>query len=67
MAMNSRLAVALCAQNAQILEEMIGLIDAGELKIILKGEDISHIERARVRTNLGRLVQIMEALGDEET
>ena len=65
MAMTPRLAAALCAQNAQTLEEVMGLIDAGELKIILRGEDITDVERARIRTNLGRMLQIMDAFGGD--
>ena len=61
MSMNANLVVALCSQNAQVLEEVINMIEADELKIIVRGEDITAVERTRIRTNLGRLLQIIEA------
>ena len=63
MTMSIKHAVALCEQNAHIHREVLELIDAGELKIILRGEDITDIERVRIRNNLGRELQIIEAFG----
>ena len=61
MTMTIERAVVLCEQNAHIHREVLGLIDAGELKIILRGEDITAVERVRIENNLGRELQIIEA------
>ena len=63
MTMTIKQAAALCEQNAHIHREVLGLIDAGELKIILRGDDVTDIERVRIRNNLGRELQIIGALG----
>jgi len=64
MTISIKRAVVLCEQNAHIHREVLDLIDAGELKIILRGEDITEIERVRIENNLGRELQIIEAFGD---
>ena len=63
MTMTIERAVVLCRQNAHIHRDVLSLIDAGELKIILRGEDITAIERVRIENNLGRELQIIEAFG----
>jgi len=63
MTITLKRAVVLCEQNAHIHREVLDLIDAGELKIILRGEDITDIERVRIENNLGRELQIIEAFG----
>ena len=63
MTITIKRAVVLCEQNAHIHREVLHLIDAGELKIILRGEDITDIERVRIENNLGRELQIIEAFG----
>jgi len=56
--------VALCEQNAHIHREVLRLIEAGELKIFLRGEDVTDVERVRIRNNLGRELEIIEAFAD---
>ena len=63
MAMTFKRAAMLCEQNAHIHREVLSLIDAGELKIILRGEDITEIERVRIQNNLNRELQLIEAFG----
>jgi len=63
MTMTANRLVALCEQNAHIHREVLGLIDAGELKIILRGEDVTDIERVRIVNNLGRELEIIEGFG----
>ena len=63
MTITIKRAVVLVEQNAHIHREVLNLIDAGELKIILRGEDITDIERVRIENNLGRELQIIEAFG----
>ena len=64
MSITIKRAVLLCHQNAHIHRDVLALIDAGELKIILRGEDITDIERVRIEHNLGRDLQIIEALSE---
>lgn len=63
MTMTANRLVALCEQNAHIHREVLRLIDAGELKIFLRGEDVTETERVRVRNNLGRELEIIKAFG----
>jgi len=59
--MSANRVVALCEQNAHVHREVLALTDAGELKILLRGKDVTEIERVRVRNNLGRELEIIEA------
>jgi len=61
--MSPTLLVALCEQNAHSIREELHLIEAGDVKILLRGEDVSDTEALRLRTNLGRLLEIIEAFG----
>ena len=63
MGMTFKRAVTLVEQNAHIHREVLALIDAGELKIILRGEDITDVERVRIQNNLNRELQLIEAFG----
>jgi hypothetical protein len=63
MQMNAKLLVALCHQNAHSIREELHLIEAGDVKILLRGEDVSDREAQRLRTNLGRLLEIIHAFG----
>jgi len=65
MAMSANHVVALCEQNAHVHREVLALIDTGELKILLRGEDVTEIERVRVRNNLGRELEIIEAFAGD--
>jgi|KBSMisStandDraft_5_1062788.scaffolds.fasta_scaffold10804_2 hypothetical protein len=63
MPMSANLVVALCEQNAHSIREELHLIEAGDVKIMLRGDDVSDTEALRLRTNLGRLLEIIEAFG----
>lgn len=63
MPMTANLLVALCEQNAHSIREELKLIEAGDLKVQLRGDDITATENLRLRANLGRLLQIIEAWG----
>jgi hypothetical protein len=63
MTMTANRVVSLCEMNAHSIREELMLIDAGDLKIHLRGEDISERESLRLRTNLGRLLEIVDACG----
>lgn len=52
--------VALCELNAHSIREELILMDAGELKIHLRGEDVTEKENLRLRANLSRLLEIVE-------
>jgi len=59
MRMTANKVVALCELNAHSIREELMLIDAGDLKIHLRGEDITDRESLRLRTNLGRPLEIL--------
>ena len=65
MRMTANKVVALCELNAHSIREELMLIDAGDLKIHLRGEDITERENLRLRTNLGRLLEIADGCGSE--
>jgi len=65
VSMTAKLVVALCAQNAHSIREELKLIEAGDLKIQLRGEDITEKENARLRANLGRLLEIINGFGSD--
>jgi hypothetical protein len=63
MPMTANKVVALCELNAHSIREELSLLDAGDLQITLKGEDITERESLRLRTNLTRLLEIVDGCG----
>ena len=64
MAMNAAQILELCRTNANVLSEDLSLMEAGRLKLLALGADATREQMARLRANLSRLQQIMDACSD---
>jgi hypothetical protein len=63
MTMTANRVVALCERAAYVLQEDINLVEGGDLKLILFGADVSDEQADRMRANLSRLQEIIDAFG----
>ena len=61
--MTANRVVALCERNANVLIEDIALINSGHLTIEIFGADASKEQAKRMRENLARLDEIIDACG----
>jgi hypothetical protein len=64
MAMKAAQILELCRTNADVLREDLALMEAGRLKLLALGADATREQMARLRANLSRLQQIMDACSD---
>ncbi|MCL6730325.1 hypothetical protein [Sphingomonas hankyongi] len=63
MPMTAERVVELCRQNAAVVREDIALMEAGRLKFQALGSDATREQIARMKANLSRLQEIIDACG----
>ena len=63
MTMPANRVVALCEQNAYFLREDLALIEAGDLKLLLFGADVTEEQADRMRASISRLQEIVDGCG----
>ena len=63
MSMTAERVVELCRQNAAVIREDLALMEAGRLQLHALGSDATKEQIARMRANLSRLQEIIDACG----
>ena len=65
MPITAKKVVELCRQNADLIREDLVLMESGELEFRAFGADATKDQIARMRANLSRLQEIIDACGSE--